>query len=101
MSLNICGISTLKKRRWVKELYNKNLVNFLGLQETRMIRVDLFKIQSMLGNSSFNFACSIATGNSGSILSVWDPNVLKKERVLCTENVVLVNVGLERTLNAR
>lgn len=66
------------------------MVDFLGLHETRKTHLDHIKIRSMLGNSSFDFACSTARGNSGGILFVWDHNVLKKERVLCTENVVIV-----------
>lgn len=62
MTLNIYGIKTLKKRGYVKELCNKNMVDFLGLHETRKTHLDHLKIRFMLRNSSFKFACSTARG---------------------------------------
>ena len=38
MSLNIQGLAKKAKRDWVKELCNKNKVNFLALQETKTER---------------------------------------------------------------
>ena len=90
LSLNICGTRTFLKRSWVKLLCLKNRVTFLGLQETRMMRVDLFCIKAMWGNSNFDFASSSARCLSGGILSVWDPNVFSKKRVVCSNNAVIV-----------
>ena len=90
LSLNICGVNSIKKRGWVKEVCNENNVMFLGLQETRMTRVELFKIRSLWGNGNFDFACSTARGASGGILSVWDPSIFHKQTMFCTEHMVVV-----------
>ncbi|GKB22304.1 RNA-directed DNA polymerase, eukaryota, reverse transcriptase zinc-binding domain protein, partial [Tanacetum coccineum] len=61
----------LNKRRWVHNLCNKHRVNFLALQETKMIHVDLWKIRQAWGNSHFDFASSSSRGLSGGL---WTPN---------------------------
>lgn len=47
LSLNICGTHSFLKISWVKAFCLQFGVSFLGLKETRMTQVDLFKIQSM------------------------------------------------------
>ncbi|KAL4569231.1 hypothetical protein LXL04_024866 [Taraxacum kok-saghyz] len=58
-------------------------------EETRMTKVELFKIRSMWGNNNFDFACSTARLYSG-ILSVWDNTMFVREAILCTDNAVIV-----------
>ncbi|KAL4573164.1 hypothetical protein LXL04_019961 [Taraxacum kok-saghyz] len=65
-------------------------VSFLGLQETSMVQVDLFGIRAMWGNNRFDVASSSARGQSGGILSVWDPTIFTRKRIVCTTNVVIV-----------
>nr|KAJ0210828.1 hypothetical protein LSAT_V11C400171530 [Lactuca sativa] len=74
----------------VKSLCVQNRVSFLGLQETRMTQLDLFKVRSMWGNCSFHYAFSTARGRSKGILSIWDPNIFKKNSIVCSSNVVIV-----------
>ncbi|CAH1426155.1 unnamed protein product [Lactuca virosa] len=90
MPLNIYSTHSSRKRNWVKSLCVQNGVTFLGLQETRMTQLDLFKVRSMWGNCNFDFAFSSARGRSGGILSIWDPNIFKKFSIVCTNNVVIV-----------
>ncbi|GJY51616.1 RNA-directed DNA polymerase, eukaryota, reverse transcriptase zinc-binding domain protein [Tanacetum coccineum] len=47
---------------WIKDICYKNNIQFLGVQESKMRRLDLFSIKSMLGNYSFDYACSLSRG---------------------------------------
>ncbi|GJS74583.1 RNA-directed DNA polymerase, eukaryota, reverse transcriptase zinc-binding domain protein [Tanacetum coccineum] len=44
----------------------------------------------MWGNYSFDYACSMARGLSGGIISMWDPTVFTKENIWCNDNYVIV-----------
>nr|GEW89979.1 RNA-directed DNA polymerase, eukaryota, reverse transcriptase zinc-binding domain protein [Tanacetum cinerariifolium] len=67
------------KNDWVKELCIYNKVNFLSLQETKMKKMDMWGIKRCWGNYSFEFVYSESVGKSGGILSVWDPNMFRKD----------------------
>nr|GFA89576.1 RNA-directed DNA polymerase, eukaryota [Tanacetum cinerariifolium] len=69
------------KKEWVKELCNKNKVNFLSLQETKMEVMDILCVKLCCGNMAFEYVHSDAVGNSGGILCVWDPICYYKENV--------------------
>ncbi|PWA63527.1 RNA-directed DNA polymerase, eukaryota, Reverse transcriptase zinc-binding domain protein [Artemisia annua] len=55
-----------------------------------MTRLELFRLRSMWGNYSFDYACSMARGLSGGIISMWDPAVFTKENIWCNDNYVIV-----------
>nr|GEU32881.1 RNA-directed DNA polymerase, eukaryota [Tanacetum cinerariifolium] len=79
MGYDMTGCLTQKaKKNWVKELCVSNKVNFLSLQETKMVKIELFNIKRCWGNFAFEYVYSEAVGNSGGILCVWDPNMFKK-----------------------
>ncbi|XP_071694564.1 uncharacterized protein [Rutidosis leptorrhynchoides] len=90
LSVNIRGSKKRRKRDWIKEMCFANNVCFLGVQETKMVTLDLFRVKTFWGNYAFDFACSLSRGRSGGILSVWDPNYFVKERILCDDNFVIV-----------
>ncbi|XP_071699245.1 uncharacterized protein [Rutidosis leptorrhynchoides] len=90
LSLNIRGRKTRGKCEWVKEICFKNNVSFFALQETKMIRLEIFRIKSMWGNYQFDFACSLARGRSGGLLSVWDRNSFRKEQIWCHHSYIIV-----------
>ncbi|GKD71178.1 RNA-directed DNA polymerase, eukaryota, partial [Tanacetum coccineum] len=66
------------KQDWVKKLCLSNKVNFLSLQETKIKNIDLWCIKRCWGNLAFDYVYSEAVGQSGGILSVWDPNKFQK-----------------------
>ncbi|GJT97615.1 RNA-directed DNA polymerase, eukaryota, reverse transcriptase zinc-binding domain protein [Tanacetum coccineum] len=72
---NSCGTRKRRKRMWIKDLCLKHNVHFLGIQESKMTRLELFRIKSMWGNYAFDYACSMARGLSGGLISIWDPNI--------------------------
>nr|GEX53455.1 RNA-directed DNA polymerase, eukaryota, reverse transcriptase zinc-binding domain protein [Tanacetum cinerariifolium] len=66
----IIGFGDLNKRRWVRDLCNLYKVNFLAIQETKMLHVDLWLLRQAWGNSNFDFASFSARGFSGGNLHV-------------------------------
>nr|GEX85332.1 putative ribonuclease H protein At1g65750 family [Tanacetum cinerariifolium] len=44
----------------------------------------------MWGNYSFDYACSLARGRSGSLISMWDPNNFVKEDIWCDDAFIIV-----------
>ncbi|GJV52789.1 RNA-directed DNA polymerase, eukaryota [Tanacetum coccineum] len=78
MGYDMTGLAQKAKKDWVKELCVSNRVNFVSLQETKMENIDLWGIKRCWGNYDFDYVYSEAVGNSGGILSIWDPNVFKK-----------------------
>lgn len=53
LSLNNQGLGDNAKKTWVNELFNKNGINFLALQETKMLHMEGFVVSSIWGNSFF------------------------------------------------
>ncbi|GJW97147.1 RNA-directed DNA polymerase, eukaryota, partial [Tanacetum coccineum] len=60
----------------------KNMENIIESQgvagETKLENIDLWCIQRCWGNFNFDYVYSEAVGQSGGILSVWDPNKFQK-----------------------
>ncbi|PWA67398.1 RNA-directed DNA polymerase, eukaryota, Reverse transcriptase zinc-binding domain protein [Artemisia annua] len=65
-------------------------VHFLGIQESKLTRLELFRLKSMSGNYSFDYACSLARGRSGGITSIWDPAMFIKTNIWCDDHFVIV-----------
>ncbi|GJU68944.1 RNA-directed DNA polymerase, eukaryota, reverse transcriptase zinc-binding domain protein [Tanacetum coccineum] len=55
-----------------------------------MTRLELFRLKSMWGNFNFDYACSMARGRSGGLISMWDPNYFSKEDIWCDESYIIV-----------
>ncbi|PWA99288.1 RNA-directed DNA polymerase, eukaryota, Reverse transcriptase zinc-binding domain protein [Artemisia annua] len=79
-----------KKRTWIKDLCFRYNIQFLGVQETKMTRLELFRLKSMWGNYSFDYACSMARGHSGGLVSIWDPAVFVKQSIWSEDNFLIV-----------
>nr|GEV15369.1 RNA-directed DNA polymerase, eukaryota, reverse transcriptase zinc-binding domain protein [Tanacetum cinerariifolium] len=92
------GLAQKAKKDWVKELCNKNKVNFLAIQDTKMEKMDEFYVKQCWGNLVFNHVYSEAVGNSGGILCVWDPNSFSKNNSMVSDYFVIVwdNMGCRR-----
>ncbi|PWA86978.1 RNA-directed DNA polymerase, eukaryota [Artemisia annua] len=67
----------------------RHLINCI-VQETKMSKLELFQLRSMWGNFKFDYACSMARGRSGGLVTMWDPNVFVKKRLWCGDNYVIV-----------
>ncbi|GJW84440.1 RNA-directed DNA polymerase, eukaryota, reverse transcriptase zinc-binding domain protein [Tanacetum coccineum] len=75
---------------WIKDLCLKHNVHFLGIQESKMTRLELFRIKSMWGNYAFDYACSMARGLSGDLISIWDPNMFSKNSIWCDDSFIII-----------
>jgi hypothetical protein len=62
----------------------------LGIQESKMSRLEPFRLKSMWGNYSFDYACSLARGRSGGLISMWDPNNFVKHDIWCDDAFIIV-----------
>ncbi|GKE08996.1 hypothetical protein Tco_1412547 [Tanacetum coccineum] len=61
-----------------------------GIQESKMTKLELFRLKSMWGNYAFDYACSMARGRSGGLISMWDPNIFVKSDIWCDDSFVIV-----------
>nr|GEY67829.1 RNA-directed DNA polymerase, eukaryota, reverse transcriptase zinc-binding domain protein [Tanacetum cinerariifolium] len=89
MSFNSCGLGA-NKCNTIAKLCIKHKVSFLGIQETHATKLDPFKIKRTWGNSQFDFVESLASGRSGGLVSIWDPNVFSKVNDFRFENLLIV-----------
>lgn len=90
MSINVCGIGDMIKRKHISQLCSEKKVSFFGLQETRVSSPDLFVLRKLWGDFSFDFALSSARGFSGGLLSIWDPAVFNCQKIASFPNVLIV-----------
>ncbi|XP_071700101.1 uncharacterized protein [Rutidosis leptorrhynchoides] len=84
------GSGDRKKQLWIKDLCTSKKVLFLGIQETKMTRLELFRIKTMWGNYKFDYASCLSRGMSGGLLSIWDPIYFKKDRLWCDSNFLVI-----------
>nr|GEV37262.1 RNA-directed DNA polymerase, eukaryota, reverse transcriptase zinc-binding domain protein [Tanacetum cinerariifolium] len=89
MYFNSCGLGA-NKCNAIAKLCIKHKVSFLGIQETHATKLDPFKIKRTWGNSQFDFVESPASGRSGGLVSIWDPNVFSKVNDFQFENLLIV-----------
>nr|GEU52957.1 RNA-directed DNA polymerase, eukaryota [Tanacetum cinerariifolium] len=90
LSLNIQGLAHKAKKDWVKKLCNKNKVNFLSLQETKIESINTFCVKKCWGNYSFEFLYGPSMGNSGGILCAWDPRMFHKHNATILDYFVAI-----------
>ncbi|GKB28401.1 putative RNA-directed DNA polymerase, eukaryota, reverse transcriptase zinc-binding domain protein [Tanacetum coccineum] len=55
-----------------------------------MLRVDLWTLRQVWGNSQFDFASTLARGKSGGILCIWNKLLFHKERIVSVDSHVAV-----------
>nr|GEV07650.1 probable 1-deoxy-D-xylulose-5-phosphate synthase 2, chloroplastic [Tanacetum cinerariifolium] len=84
------GLGGVKKKQWVKKLCHLNQVNFLSIQETKMVSLDVFVVKNVWGNMLFDFATSSTRGRSGGILCVWDKLLFHKKRTYDIEHCLCI-----------
>ncbi|GJY32993.1 RNA-directed DNA polymerase, eukaryota, reverse transcriptase zinc-binding domain protein [Tanacetum coccineum] len=65
-------------------------VNFLSLQETKIMNVEIFSIKMCWGNYAFDFVHSPSVGKSGGILCVWDPRLFRKTNSTISDYFVIL-----------
>ena len=91
ISINIRAIGVCGKSGWIKKLKNEFGVSFIGLQETMVSNIQEGVISKYWGGLGFEFEYVDATGNSGGLVSVWDPKVFSKDSVYKDNNFLQVS----------
>nr|GEV79030.1 transposon TX1 putative 149 kDa protein [Tanacetum cinerariifolium] len=87
---NIIGGIDLNKKRKISKILNKFTVNFAGLHETFMTTDNLFSLRSIWGNSQFDYAFVPSSGHLGGIISIWNPDIFIKHKIISNPNVLIV-----------
>ncbi|GJV91786.1 RNA-directed DNA polymerase, eukaryota [Tanacetum coccineum] len=62
----------------------------MSIQETKMEQIELWDIRRVWGKFSFDYAHSDAVGQSGEILSVWDPSMFQKSNCSVSDYFVMI-----------
>ena len=65
-------------------------MNFLAIQEIKVVQLDLWVVRQVWGNSNFDFATSSARGFSGGLLRVWNNSFFIKSMVVSFDNYIIV-----------
>lgn len=60
MSLNIYDMRNSMNHRLILNLCSSHKINFIGLQETRLIKMGMFKAKGVWDNHHFDFVCVTA-----------------------------------------
>ncbi|GJW15470.1 RNA-directed DNA polymerase, eukaryota, reverse transcriptase zinc-binding domain protein [Tanacetum coccineum] len=61
-----------------------------GIYESKMMRLEVFRIKSMWENYMFDYASSLSRGRSGGLISIWDPNVFVKIQIWCDDSYIIM-----------
>ncbi|XP_021979284.1 uncharacterized protein LOC110875395 [Helianthus annuus] len=90
LSINIRGVGVCGKSSWIKKLKNDFGISFIGMQESMVSDVQSALVSSYWGGSGFEFEFVNANGNSGGLVSIWDPKVFMKDLVTKDSNYLHV-----------
>ncbi|KAL8534353.1 hypothetical protein ACS0TY_010389 [Phlomoides rotata] len=77
--------------REVKELIAKLKIEICCLQETKMEEINIRVCKSFWGNRPLDWAWMGSVGNSGRILTIWNPKVFQKTSDWCRTGMLVVN----------
>ncbi|XP_071712524.1 uncharacterized protein [Rutidosis leptorrhynchoides] len=91
MSINIGGGMNFRfKQNWICKLCSDHAISVLGVQETKLSIPNHASFKAFWGNFQFQFASSGSSGRPGGILTMWDPNVFMKSRVISFDSIFIV-----------
>lgn len=91
LSINIRGIGGFGKDRWVNKIKSDCGVSFVGIQESMCSNVDANMVSKYWGGHGADFEKVDAVGNSGGIISIWDPKVFCKDKVIKDSSFLCVS----------
>ena len=91
LSINIRGIGSRGKPRWINKLKNVFGVSFIAVQETMSSDIQVGLIDRYWGGHGYDFESVASEGNSGGLLSLWDPKFFIKDKVVKDKNFLLVS----------
>ena len=91
ISINSQGLGDFNKRSWLRDLCHVNNVNFLAIQETKLLQVELWMLRQIWGNVHFDFATTSARGLLGGIICLWNSLVFRKSHIVFNDNYVVID----------
>ncbi|GJY33891.1 RNA-directed DNA polymerase, eukaryota [Tanacetum coccineum] len=87
---DIRGLGTNDKVDWIRELCYKEKPDVVGIQETKLRKIDFKTINKLWGSDEVDFIKLDVVGRSGGILTMWDTRVFNKVQVISDHGFVAV-----------
>ncbi|KAL8461410.1 hypothetical protein ACS0TY_032759 [Phlomoides rotata] len=78
LSYNVRGSGRKEKRRELRDLIQERRIDVACIQETKMEVMEEKVYKTMWGHRQFEWSYKGAEGNSGGILTMWNPEVFQK-----------------------
>ncbi|XP_076891625.1 uncharacterized protein LOC143543106 [Bidens hawaiensis] len=97
LSINIRGVGDVLKAEWIRGLKTSYGIHFIAIQETKLGNSAFFNANRFWGRSLFDYDMVDAVGQSGGILSVWDPSFFVKTGVLKNHRFLVINEVIKST----
>ncbi|XP_021980064.1 uncharacterized protein LOC110876195 [Helianthus annuus] len=79
LTANIRGAGDSLKAEHIKELKKQNNINFIAVQETQFMDSAKLQVKIFWGSSIFESDYVNASGRSGGLLNIWDPNIFVRK----------------------
>ncbi|GKV32990.1 hypothetical protein SLEP1_g41549 [Rubroshorea leprosula] len=79
------------KKSGIREIIASEKVEFISIQESKMMEVDFQLCKSVWGADNFDWVAKPSRGTSGGLICIWNNDILKKEKIIEGENFVGVH----------
>ncbi|GKV48319.1 hypothetical protein SLEP1_g55143 [Rubroshorea leprosula] len=76
--VDVLGMGGIGKKRQIREIMMKEKVDFIAIQETKLVTVDRKICRIIWGTDDFDWVAKPSVGRSGGLLCIWNAKVLKK-----------------------
>jgi len=98
-TFNVWGLGGRVKKNKICELVRRNNIDFLALQETKMVEVTPSLCFSIWGNDDCDWVFRASEGSSGGILSIWRKSCATLVDSFCGDGYVgvILDWGVEKT----
>ncbi|XP_022007511.1 uncharacterized protein LOC110906725 [Helianthus annuus] len=91
LAVNIRGIGGVEKPKWISNLVKENKISFLCIQEVQVSNVDPITVGRYWGKTDMEWESVDARGRSVGLISVWDPVMFSKQRIVKHDSFLLTS----------
>lgn len=91
LSLNIRGVGESHKVDWIRRLKQVHMIDFIGIQESRVTDYNRIDFVGCWGSPDFEFAAVNPTGRSGGLFCIWDPIIFSKINIMSSRNYLEIS----------
>ena len=74
----------------IKQLIEKNKIDFMGLQETKRKTMTDMLLKALWGSHDFEAVCSNSLGQGGGLLCIWNKHVFTKHQAIIRNDCIIV-----------